>query len=169
MQTAKIVLDGGIMPVKATEGSACFDLYVPDDFDLKPGRQVLDLGLRIQLPHNMAAIIRSRSGFASKGLEVTVDHWYGTHKARIDADVLQGCIDEDYRGHIGVIVNVHTDIRTRAFIPKGTRIAQMMLVDVPEVSFKQVESLDETERGDGGFGHSDTKGIVKRGRKKKEG
>jgi dUTP pyrophosphatase len=178
MGKTKIVLDGGTMPVKKTTGAACFDLYAPDDFDLKSGRQVLDLGIRIQLPHNMAAIIKSRSGYASKGMEVIIDHWYGEHKEYIDADVLQGVIDADYRGHVSVIINVHTDIKTRAFIPKGTRIAQLQFVQVPQMEFEQVDVLDETERGDGGFGHTNKevtapemesveKQPIRRGRKPK--
>lgn len=70
MQEVKIVLECGVLPKKATKGAACYDLFVPEDFKLKHGRQVLPLGFRMQLPKNMAAIIKSRSGFSSKGLEV---------------------------------------------------------------------------------------------------
>lgn len=185
MQKVKIVLDGGVMPKKATSGSACYDLYVPEDFVLKQGRCVLDLGFRIQLPSNLAALVKSRSGFASKGMEVTVVDWSGSRKKRIDADVLQGVIDSDYTGHAGVILNVRDDCRVKTFIPKDTRIAQLQIVEVPEVEFEEVDSIDATERGEGGFGHTGSVDSIKgeqssasedieavepkkRGRKKKE-
>ena len=179
MQEVKIILErGGIMPRKATDGAACFDLHTPADFELKQGRQVIPLDIRMQLPENMTAIIESRSGFASKGIEAIVQNWSGQNKKHINADVLRGIIDCDYTGIIGVIIKVDDELPTKTFIPKGTRIAQMMILDVPPVSFTQVDELDETERGDGGFGHTgasdnaeqseESKKKAGRPRKKKE-
>lgn len=168
MRIGKIVLECGILPKRATSGAACFDLYAPEDFYLTPGRQVMNLGMKLQLPTNMAAIIKSRSGFASRGMEVMVTDWSGQRTVHIDADVIQGVIDADYTGLVGVILNVHDDCRLKPFIPKGTRVAQMQLIDVPEVEFTQVDTLDETERGDGGFGHTGTKDIVEQSEKPKK-
>ncbi|WP_333615724.1 hypothetical protein [Bacteroides pyogenes] len=178
MEKAKIVLDGGVMPVRKTAGAACFDLYAPEDFILHQGRQVLDLKIRIQMPGGYAAIIKSRSGYASKGMEVMVEDWSGEHRVHIDADVLQGVVDFDYTGHIGVIINVHQPLELKTYIPKGTRIAQLQFVQVPQMEFEQVDALDKTERGDGGFGHTNKeitapakenveKQPVRRGRKPK--
>ena len=164
----KIVLEGGVIPRKATEGAACYDLYVPEDFKLKHGRQVLPLGFRLQLPKNMAAIVKSRSGFASNGIEVMYEQLCELYKKRLDADVLLGTIDSDYTGVVGVIIDVHDELVLHTFIAKGTRIAQMQFVEVPETEFKQVDSLDETERGDGGFGHTGAKEIVKQSEKPKK-
>lgn len=83
----KIVLKGGVLPKKATKGAACYDLYTPDDFKLKQGRQVLPLGFRLQLPKNMAAIIKSRSGFSSNGIEVKYEQLCELYTKRLDADV----------------------------------------------------------------------------------
>lgn len=171
MQEVKILLEGGVMPEKATEGAACYDLFVPEDFNLKNGRQVLPLGFRLQLPKNMAAIVKSRSGFASNGIEVMYEQLCELYKKRLDADVLLGTIDSDYTGVVGVIIDVHDELVSHTFIAKGTRIAQMQFVEVPETEFKQVEILDETERGNGGFGHTGAKEIVKQSEnpKKKAG
>lgn len=168
MQEVKIVLEGGVMPEKATEGAACYDLFVPEDFNLKNGRQVLPLGSRMQLPKNMAAIIKSRSGFASNGIEVMYEQLCELYTKRLDADVLLGTIDSDYTGIVGVIIDVHDELVSHTFIAKGTRIAQMQFVEVPETEFNQVDVLDETERGDGGFSHTGAKEIVKQSEKPKK-
>jgi dUTP pyrophosphatase len=168
MQGVKIVLEGGVLPKKATKGAACYDLFVPEDFKLKHGRQVLPLGFRMQLPKNMAAIIKSRSGFSSKGIEVMYEQLCELYTKRLDADVLLGTIDSDYTGIVGVIIDVHDELVSHTFIAKGTRIAQMQFVEVPEIEFKQVDAIDETERGDGGFGHTGAKEIVKQSEKPKK-
>lgn len=167
MQEVKIVLEGGVMPKKATEGAACYDLYVPEDFILRRGRQIVPLGFRLQLLKNMAAIVKSRSGFASNGIEVMYEQLCELYKKRLDADVLLGTVDSDYTGIVGVIIDVHDELVSHTFIAKGTRIAQMQIVEVPETEFKQVDALDETERGDGGFGHTGAKEIVKQSEKPK--
>lgn len=168
MQEVKIMLEGGVMPEKATEGAACYDLYVPEDFKLRRGRQIVPLGFRLQLPKNMAAIVKSRSGFASNGIEVMYEQLCELYTKRLDADVLLGTIDSDYTGIVGVIIDVHDELASRTFIAKGTRIAQMQFVEVPKTEFKQVETLDETERSDGGFGHTGAKEIVKQSEKPKK-
>ena len=168
MQEVKIVLEGGVMPKKATEGAACYDLYVPEDFILRRGRQIVPLGFRLQLLKNMAAIVKSRSGFASNGIEVMYEQLCELYKKRLDADVLLGTVDSDYTGIVGVIIDVHDELVSHTFIAKGTRIAQMQIVEVPETEFKEVDSLDETERGDGGFGHTGAKEIVKQSGKSKK-
>ena len=83
MQEVKIMLEGGVMPEKATEGAACYDLYVPEDFKLRRGRQIVPLGFRLQLPKNMAAIVKSRSGFASNGIEVMYEQLCELYKKRL--------------------------------------------------------------------------------------
>lgn len=168
MQEVKIMLEGGIMPEKATEGAACYDLYTPEDFKLRRGRQIVPLGFRLQLPKNIAAIVKSRSGFASNGIEVMYEQLCELYKKRLDADVLLGTIDSDYTGIVGVIIDVHDELASHTFIAKGTRLAQMQFVEVPETEFKQVDALDETERGDGGFGHTGAKEIIKQSEKPKK-
>lgn len=143
----KIVLeDGGIMPKRATDGSAAYDLYCPCDFDVKVGRNIIPLNIRIQLPLGYGADIRARSGFTAKGFEA-IDG------VRMDADVKIGLLDSDYRNIVGVLVKSSEEFT----IAKGTRIAQMSIQKHEVVSFVEVDKLDETERGEGGFGSTGTK------------
>lgn len=165
--TVKIQLRGGILPTKATSGAAAYDLYVPEDVVLERGRQIIDLKFGIELPHGYAATIQPRSGFSAKGIEVD-EHFdpFGCGAGdittvRIDGDVIRGLIDEDYRGNVGVIVNVAACCLPFDdgywLLKKGTRIAQMQIVEVPQVDLVEVEELSETDRGEGGFGSTGTK------------
>lgn len=150
--------DGGILPAKATPGAAAYDVYLPQMYIVETGRSVLPLNFRIELPDGYEALIEPRSGFSSKGMEgyISIKEEDGriidsAGHGRFDCDVMHGKIDSDYRGIVGVIVNN----RDRRFtLPKGMRIAQMTLRKVENATFIQVDALSETERGDGGFGHS---------------
>lgn len=152
-----------VVPCKATPLSAGFDLFAPCDVELENGRQVVPLFFSIELPHGYAATIQPRSGFSSKGIEC--EYYVKTEEGgdvlvngsyRLDADVIRGLVDEDYRGGVGVIVRVNRYIgwNERFVLRKGTRFAQMQIVEVPDVEFEETESLSFTERGGGGFGHS---------------
>lgn len=156
MEKIKIVLYDGFMPERQHEGDAGYDLRVPQDIVLKQGRQVIDLGFAIELPHGLAATVQPRSGFSCKGMEV-VDRRGCDETRRIDADVIRGLVDEGYRNHVGVILNVREPNAQNFMLPKGTRIAQMQIVAVPETEFEQVEELSDGDRGMGGFGHTGTK------------
>ena len=155
------------MPKKAHPSDAAFDLYVPEDVVLQSGRQIVDLKFSIELPIGYAATIQPRSGFSSKGIEVEV-HFapFGgepdVSTTRIDGDVLRGLIDSGYRGNVGVILNIHSleavyDEAYSYILKKGTRIAQMQIVEVPQVELEEVEELSDTDRGEGGFGHTGTR------------
>ena len=157
MEQIKIKLEGGIMPKKATPFDAAYDVYVPEDTDLKIGRQCIDLKFRMELPHGMAAFIRSRSGYSLKGIEATVVDFQGKeHDVRIDAEVITGLVDEKYRGTVGVLVNSHyfDDFYKRVYLKKGTRIAQMQIVRVPDTELVEADELDMTDDRGGGFGHT---------------
>lgn len=153
------------MPKYATEGSSCVDLYAnltPEILDnlkaygdvtryknpfddekswvvINPGSRVLiPTGIHIQLPEGYEAQVRPRSGLALK-YGITVLNTPGT-------------IDSDYTGEIGVIL---MNSGTEPFsVGDGDRIAQMALVRYDKFEFEEVETLDETERGNGGFGHT---------------
>lgn len=144
------------MPTKGSAFAAAYDLYCPQDVVLSYGRQVIDLLFSMELPHGKAAIVQPRSGFASKGIEVMlcVDGFKG-EPYRLDADVIIGLVDCDYRGHVGVILKVYKRSECATFvIPKGTRIAQMRIVDVPETELESVDELDMSVDRGGGFGHT---------------
>ena len=162
----KIQLRGGILPTKATSGAAAYDLYVPEDVTLELGRQIVDLKFGIELPHGYAATIQPRSGFSSKGIEV--EEYFDPfgvgadmEVVRVNGDVLRGLIDCDYRGNVGVILKIdgicNYNNEYYHVLKKGTRIAQMQIVEVPQVELVEVEELSETDRGEGGFGSTGTK------------
>lgn len=135
-----------LIPVRATDGAACYDLYVPRDTAISKGRNVVKLDLAIELPQGTYAEIRPRSGFSAKGMEDITG-------CRRDADVLHGCIDEDYRGNIGVIIRSEDYFVIR----KGTRIAQMLIGEYRQNELVEVDDLSLTDRGEGGFGSTGAK------------
>lgn len=158
MEKVKIKLEGGYMPSKSSAFAAAYDLYCPHDVTVSYGRQVIDLAFRMELSHGKAAIIQPRSGFSAKGIEVLRSTDGKTPEVfRLDADVLIGLVDEDYRGRVGVILKVNVQSKATFVIPEGTRIAQMRIVDVPDVEFECVDELDMFNDRGGGFGHSGSK------------
>ena len=131
------------LPQYATALSAGMDLRANIDTPilLKPmQRKLVPTGLYIALPEGFEAQIRPRSGLAlTKG--ITLLNTPGT-------------IDADYRGEIGVIV---VNLSEEDFIIEdGERIAQMVIARYEKAVWEEVEVLGETERGDGGFGHTGT-------------
>jgi dUTPase len=153
----KIKLEGGMMPKKATPFDAAYDVYVPEDTDLKIGRQCINLKFRMELPHGTAAFIRARSGYSLEGIEaIVVDLQGKEHDVRIDADVTTGLCDEKYRGTVGALVNFHfyEGFYKRVYLKKGTRIAQMQIVNVPDTEIVEANELDMTDDRGGGFGHT---------------
>lgn len=142
----KKLTSNAIMPTKATDGAAAYDLYVPYGFGLGHGRAVIRLGLAIEVPKGYEAKIEPRSGYASKGFEGFNAH---TNRKRYNCDVIVGKIDSDYRGEIGVIVN-NNDVGFT--IKKGQRIAQLSFYKVEDAEFIESEDLSRTKRGTGGFG-----------------
>ncbi len=129
------------LPVYSTSLSAGLDLraFLHNDIVLKPLQRVLvPTGLYIELPEGYEAQIRPRSGLAYKH-GITVLNSPGT-------------IDADYRGEIKVIlVNLSND---DFVIKTGERICQMVIAKHEVVLFDSVENLSETNRGEGGFGHT---------------
>jgi dUTP pyrophosphatase len=131
--------EGLPLPSYATAGAAGMDIVaaVAAPVVLAPGRRVLiPTGFAIALPPGYELQIRPRSGLALK---------YG-----ITLPNTPGTIDEDYRGEVQIIVlNANDEYFT---ITRGMRIAQAVLAPVVRASFTEVDSLDDTERGIGGFG-----------------
>lgn len=147
-----------IIPRKSTPGSAGYDLYAPKDVRVWPGRGVIPLGLAIELPYGYEASIQSRSGYASKGMEIIIDNpvtkAYNNsneqqYSIRVDISVITGVVDSDYRDEIGVIVN-NRDGLTRT-IRKGQKIAQMIIRKVEDAEWEEVDELTPTDHK-GGFG-----------------
>lgn len=139
------------LPKKGTAGAAAYDVYVPKSTFVKEGRQIIPLDFAIELPYGYEAKIEPRSGFSSKGMEGK--YILGTFEEnptrRFDCDVLQGKIDSDYRGSVGVIVHNRD---CEFLIERGTRVAQLTIYKVEDAEFEVVDELTETDRGHGGFG-----------------
>jgi dUTP pyrophosphatase len=132
------------LPAYSTLLSAGMDLRanISEDIILKPlQRALVPTSLFIELPEGYEAQIRPRSGLAYK-YGITVLNSPGT-------------IDADYRGEIGVLLVNLSD--TDFIIKDGERIAQMVVAHYTRVDFIEVEKLEETKRGAGGFGHTGTK------------
>lgn len=132
------------LPTYATALSAGMDLRanIDEDITLLPmQRQLVPTGLYIALPEGYEAQIRPRSGLALKH-GITVLNTPGT-------------VDADYRGEIMVLL---INFSNEPFIVKdGERIAQMIVAKHEQVNFELTETLDETERGAGGYGHTGLK------------
>ena len=150
-------------PQKSDEGAAAYDLAAPMTERLKYGRQIIDLGFQMELPHGHCANIQPRSGFSAKGFEVTlVPRFFFSflrqRVKRVDADVLLGLVDENYRGNVGVIIKSrYWSIFYKAYIARGNRIAQMRIASVPQSEIILTEELDMSNDRGGGYGHSGTK------------
>lgn len=129
------------LPAYATVLSAGMDLRanLTEPIVLKPlTRCLVPTGLYIALPEGYEAQVRPRSGLAlKKGITVLNS---------------PGTIDADYRGEIGVVlINLSAE---EFVIEDGERIAQMVIAQYEQAEWEQVETLDDTERGAGGFGHT---------------
>lgn len=175
MMNIPIELNGGILPTKGSKYAAAFDVYCPEDYELKQQRQVVPLGFCIELPIGWKANMRPRSGFSVKGMDVEVRTTYRRYngeiyvakeRVNIDADVLLGLVDSDYRDSVGVIVKCYnldviakqeyefdTIVENHIFITKGTRFAQMEVCG-GECQLVIVDKINrDIDRG-GGYGHS---------------
>ncbi len=133
-----------LLPAYATEQSAGLDIRANIDtpIELKPlQRCLVPTGLYMALPKGYEAQVRPRSGLAiKKGIGVLNS---------------PGTIDADYRGEICIIlINLSSE---NFIIEDGERVAQLVISKFEQTQWDEVEVLDETERGDGGFGHTGKK------------
>ena len=132
------------LPKYETEGSSGMDLTanVNKVIEIQPGKsEIIPTGLALSIPKNYEIQIRPRSGLAAKN-QISVLNTPGT-------------IDEDYRGEIKVIL---INLGEKKFIiEKGLRIAQMVLCPIIKAELEEVDELNETKRGSGGFGSTGIK------------
>lgn len=131
------------LPVYATSGAAGMDVVSAEDVTIAPGgRHAVATGLAMAIPHGYEIQVRPRSGLALKH-GITVPNTPGT-------------IDSDYRGELKVILINHGAAPFE--IRRGDRVAQLVLAPVTRAAWLAVDELDETARGEGGFGS--TGGVV---------
>lgn len=154
-----------IIPTRAYGHAAAYDLYALHDMEIESGSTVkIDTGIIIEPPPGYCGVIKERSGLGSKGLSIRA-----------------GLVDWDFRGSIQVLITntnldwagCYLDYRDRDCNPrgssiiseelinyydikKGDKIAQIMFVQYGDFEIQEVEDMPETERGDRGFGSSDT-------------
>ena len=128
------------VPERAYAGDAGVDLAACEPLTLAPGeRAVVPTGLAVAIPEGYAGFVQPRSGLAARHGVTIVN--------------APGLIDSGYRGEIQVVV-LNTDRETTFSADAGERIAQLVILPVPEVALKEVEQLPPSERGVRGFGSS---------------
>ena len=131
-------------PTLGTEYAAGADLYAATDCDtIIPSHETIkiDTGIAVEIPEGNFGAIFARSGLATK---------QGLRPANA-----VGVIDSDYRGPI--IVALHNDTDVPQIIPAQSRIAQLVILPCQTFEFNEVDNLDDTERGSGGFGSTGTR------------
>jgi dUTP pyrophosphatase len=129
------------LPAYATDGAAGLDLKaaLTEPLTLKPGeRTMIPTGLKMAIPFGYEGCVRPRSGLAAKhGITLTNS---------------PGTVDSDYRGEVKILlVNLGQEAVT---LKRGERIAQILITPVAHVKVVQTDKLDDTLRGEGGFGHT---------------
>ncbi len=132
------------LPKYETNGSSGMDLSanIEKKIKIEPGKtSIIPTGISVAVPKNFEIQIRSRSGLAAKS-QISVLNSPGT-------------IDADYRGELKVIL---INLSNETFVvERGARVAQMVLCPIVKAKFKEVESLNDTDRGAGGFGSTGLK------------
>ena len=136
--------DDAVLPERAYSGDAGLDLAACDRHELGPGeRAVVGTGLAVAIPEGYAGFVQPRSGLAARhGITV------------VNAP---GLVDAGYRGEIRVVL-LNTDRCDPFVVDPGMRIAQLVVLPVPELELAEVEELPESERGVRGFGSSSRSG-----------
>jgi dUTP pyrophosphatase len=127
-----------VLPARAYAGDAGFDLSACERVELGPGeRALVPTGLAVAIPEGHAGFVQPRSGLAAKhGISIVNT---------------PGLVDSGYRGELKVTL-LNTDRHEAFVVLPGMRIAQLVIVPIPEVDLIEVEELPESERGVRGFG-----------------
>ena len=131
-----------VVPARAYHGDAGLDLAACERVELAPGeRAVVGTGLAVAIPEGHAGFVQPRSGLADRHGVTIVNS--------------PGLIDSGYRGELKVIL-LNTDTQHSFVVEPGMRIAQLVVLEVPEVELEVVDELPTTERGVRGHGSSGT-------------
>ena len=140
----KKLTETAVLPERGSSYAAGYDLFadVKETLEIAPHKTaMIPTGLAMEIPEGYFGGIFARSGLATK-------------KSLRPANAV-GVIDSDYRGNI--IVALHNDSNIAQYIDAKERIAQLVIIPYQEVEFEEVNELDDTSRGDGGFGSTGTK------------
>ena len=132
--------DDAVIPARAYAGDAGLDLAACERVELAPGeRALVGTGVAVAIPEGYAGFVQPRSGLAARHGITIVN--------------TPGLVDAGYRGELQVIL-LNTDEREPFVVEPGMRIAQLVLVPVPEIELVEVDELPVSERGVRGFGSS---------------
>lgn len=138
LQVAKLS-EHAIIPTRGSAKAAGYDLYSAYDYVIPArGKCLAKTDVQIKVPHGTYGRVAPRSGLAWKN----------------HIDIGAGVVDEDYRGNVGVVMFNHSD--SEFTIKAGDRIAQLVCEKISYPEIMVLETLDETERGEGGFGSTGT-------------
>lgn len=139
MQIKVKLVEGGKMPEYKTSGAACADCYARVQTIIPSGeRRLVPLGVCLELPEGYEAVVRPRSGNSKHGVDVAL-----------------GTVDCDFRSEI--MANVINNMKEGLVVEEGTRVCQLKIQKAEQFKFVEVDELSETERGQGGFGHTGSK------------
>jgi dUTP pyrophosphatase len=134
--------EDAVVPERAYDGDAGLDLAACEQVVLEPGeRATVGTGLAVAIPPGHAGFVQPRSGLAAR-------HGIGVVNS-------PGLIDAGYRGELRVVL-LNTDMRDRFTVEPGMRIAQLVVLELPQVELVEVAELPSSERGARGFGSSRT-------------
>jgi dUTP diphosphatase len=132
--------DDAVLPTRAYPGDAGLDLAACERHELAPGeRALVGTGIAVAIPEGHAGLVTPRSGLAAKNGVTIVN--------------TPGLVDSGYRGEVRVILH-NTDRHETVVIEPGMRIAQLVVVSVPDAALREVDELPVSERGSSGFGSS---------------
>ena len=134
----KRLRDDAVVPARAYAGDAGLDLSACERVELAPGQRALvPTGLAVAIPEGFAGFVQPRSGLAARHGITIVN--------------TPGLVDAGYRGELKVVL-LNTDASEPFVVEPGMRIAQLVVLPVPEVELVEVDELDESDRGVRGFG-----------------
>jgi dUTP pyrophosphatase len=132
--------EDAVVPGRAYEGDAGLDLAACERVELPPGqRRVVGTGIAVAIPEGFAGFVQPRSGLAERNGLTIVN--------------TPGLVDSGYRGEVRIVL-LNTDLERRFLVEPGMRIAQLVVVPVPDVAPVEVDELPESVRGARGFGSS---------------
>lgn len=144
----KKIIDDAVIPVFAHPTDTGFDLFTSEELTVKGRKKAIaKTGLIFEIPNGWGIQIKNKSGITVKGVPTI-------NGDRADITVYEGTIDMDYRGEVGIMLKNEEEYEIT--IPKHTKIAQGVLRRVYHCIFNEVNEVNETVRGEGGFGSTGT-------------
>ena len=145
-----------VIPDFAHDTDTGADLYTCEELILLAGEKgIAKTGLIFELPLGWGFQVRNKSGNTVKGVPVKVVRGTEVLEIRADITVYLGTVDQGYRNEVGIMIKNEEDFPV--IIPKGTKLAQMVLEKIQQCSFTEVEEINnDTSRGLGGFGSTGT-------------